>query len=1207
MADSQPTPLIGLPNPSKPLVIGPRGPLIKVSRVKWERDQAITDLIDYFEEPRFHDKKIKSDAERFELLTLKELKTIQSIAEKCRLDFSYAARNFFWITTKKRGDKLFTLWESQQLIYEHLLSLKSKGLPMKMQILKARQLGSSTVVEGLIAWRTMFFRNVNSIVVSYDPDHAAYLFGIMQHIYDMMVWWLKPQCSSREYKDGLRFDNPDYEDRRKNPGLNSQVTVQAANKRTGVGTGTRINAGHLSEYSLWNQDYAVDVIEKDLGNALAEDDPEMFAILESTAQGTGNYSYRLWKKNVELAEQAEWHPLFLPWFFESSRVLAPPGGWRPEEPERNMQERISKDWLRCNNEDCKQYHERYKRTQDLELTTCDTCKAGILESYQLTRGQMFWMQRKRKNAEKDSESLKTLKQEQCSTAIEAFQVSGIQVFSEAAQEWANNCIAPPIKEGFIDKAGKFHGCDPKNIRRNPQNNEYYEGCYLESCNADHSYGDAHGEKPLRIWGEPEEGGVYVIGADVAEGLGGDADNSVGCVLKISTNGGVDEQVAVWRSNTTDPIAFAHVLNYLGRWYNDAMMSIEVNRYDTTMSTIRFQLQYPNLYRWKHLDSLQILSNKLGWFTQSNSKPRLYQTFHRALLQKILIIRSENLCEEMKTFIKDDYQERAAGSERGSYDDECFPSGTLIQTNTGVKPIEEIKIGDMVLTHKGRYMPVEATGVRHEQNELRKITAFGRPDLMATDNHPLYVWERRMQTRASGRMEKPDNPSGRKRRADFIGSFQVCRVDYREPEFRQVKDIPVTLGRKCFATGSVASKEIIDVETIDMAKYLPAGYRIAEDGELIGFTSGRIVHTMKWMPRHVPVDKDFLTMIGYYLAEGGRGTASVSFASHRREKVFRDWLIVYLRKLGLGPGEYESSENGSILFCSSMVLRSFFANFLQLEHKTLPQWVLSLPSEKQKHVIRGYLYGDGSFRNTYQIKASTVSPQIGYQIFLMSLRCGWQLSMRERKGQNGHRKQWAMSWSAESAKEIIEGADMLECKRSIVSVPELRHSPLRYKDGYLIGKIKSIKKVPFFGPVYNISVAEDHSYTANGTIVSNCMATMIALYCAHEGDWDDSMDQINFNKRQLSLEEAPWIMECYGCKLVWPAHSNKDDRQCPRCKTMQIGGTMNRSQGGDEKQGRVFGEDGRLIDGDISKEEAQEYSVSTSPTDNSAPEPEYESL
>ena len=648
-----------------------RGPLVKTGRVKWERDPAISDLIDYFDEPRFHDKKIKSDADRFNLLTVKEVRAIEEIAGKCRADFTYAAKNFFWITTKKRVEKLFSLWESQQLIFEHLMGLKARKVPMKMQILKARQLGSSTVVEGLIAWKTIFFRNVNSIVVSYDPEHAAYLFGIMQFIYDKLVWWLKPQCSSREYKDGLRFDNPDYEDRRMNPGLNSQVTVQAANKRTGVGTGTRINAGHLSEYSLWNQEYAVDVIEKDLGNALAEDDPDMFAILESTAQGTGNYSYRLWKKNVELAEQAEWHPLFMPWFFESSRVLSPPRGWRPEEPEVKMQERVSLDWLRCPNEYCQQYHERYAKTEDREGSVCPTCKTGILESYSLTLEQMCWMQRKRKNAEKDSESLKTLLQEQCSTALEAFQVSGLKVFSTAAQEFANSTTLHPIKEGFIDKSGKLHGCNPKDRRRNPQTNEYYEGCYIESCAADHSYGDSHGEKPVRIWREPEAGAVYVIGADVAEGLGGDSDYSVGTVLKISQVGGIDEQVAVFRSNTTDPIAYAHVLNHMGRWYNEAMMCIEVNRYDTTNSTIRFQLQYPNLYRWKNLDSINILSHKLGWYTQSNSKPRLYQTFHRALQQKLIIVRSENLAEEMKTFIKDDYVERGAGSESGSFDDELM--------------------------------------------------------------------------------------------------------------------------------------------------------------------------------------------------------------------------------------------------------------------------------------------------------------------------------------------------------------------------------------------------------------------------------------------------------------------------------------------------------------------------------------------------------
>jgi len=669
-----PTPLIQ-GNQPPPRIISPRGPLIRVPRVKWERDPAMTDLIEYFDEERFHSKKIKTDADRFELLTVPEVRQIETIAKKCREDFSYASRNFFWITNKKRGEQLFKLWEPQELIYEHLLTLKSKGLPMKAMICKARQLGASTLIEGLIAWRSMFFKNVNAIVVSFDPEHAAYLFGIMQYIFDRMPWFLKPMCSSREYKDGLKFENPDYDERRKNPGLNSQVMVQAANKRTGVGQGVRISAAHLSEYSDWQPDYARDVIEEDLGNALAEDDPDMFAILESTPKGAGTYSYRLWNKNVELGDQAEWHPIYLPWFFESTRVLPPPSGWRPEQREIDMRERVKVEWLRCDNEECLQYHERFHKVEDRAETKCRTCGSGILHPYILTDAQLAWMQRRRKNAEKDIESLKKLKQEMSSTSEEAWQVSGIQVFGEQAQDFVNTTVRPPKAIGFLDKAGKFHGCNPYDKRINPSTGDYYEACYLEGCNADHTYGDEHGESPLRIWREPERDAKYVIGADVAEGLGGDADYSVGVVLKVNQHGGPDEQVAVFRSNTIDPIGFAHVLNHLGLWYcgqeSGAMMSIEVNRYDTTMSTIRFQLQYPNLYRWKHLDSLNPLTNKLGWFTQANSKPRLYQTLRRALQQRIVYIYSRNCAEEMKTFVKDDYDERGAGSEGDSHDDELM--------------------------------------------------------------------------------------------------------------------------------------------------------------------------------------------------------------------------------------------------------------------------------------------------------------------------------------------------------------------------------------------------------------------------------------------------------------------------------------------------------------------------------------------------------
>jgi len=652
--------------PESPIILPARGPLIKPARVTWERDLEMSELVEYFDEPRFHDKKIKSEADRFQLLTTKEIKVIQGIADKCRKDFSYASRNFFWITNKKRGDQLFKLWPSQELIYEHMLRLQSKGLPMKVITIKARQLGCSSLIEGLIAWKTMFFRNVNAIVVSFDPDHAAYLFGIMQHIYDLMPWWLRPQCAAREYKDGLIFENRDYDSRRMNPGLVSRVMVQAANKRTGVGQGVRISAAHISEFCDFNQDYARDVIEEDLGNALAEDDPSMFAILESTAKGTGNYAYRLWNKCVELGESAEWHPIFLPWFFEATRVTAPPKGWRPEEQEREMRNRVEIEWTFC--QSCDRYQERFNKTEDVADTICQKCGIGILKPYILTDDQLFWMRRKRKNAEKDSESKKKLLQEMATTAVEAFQVSGIQVFSDSSQEWVNSTLRPPALEGFFDKSGKLHGCNPKAKRMNAATGDYYDPCYLEDCNADHEFGDEHGEMPMQIWKLPEQGQIYCIGADVAEGLGGEADYSVGFVLKVSQHGGIDEEVASFRSNTTDPIAFAHVLNYLGRWYNDALMCIEVNRYDTTASTIRFNLQYPNLYRWKHLDSLQILSNKLGWYTQSNSKPRLYQTWHKLTKQHLIVVYSRNIAEEMKTFIKDDYDERGAGSEKGSNDD-----------------------------------------------------------------------------------------------------------------------------------------------------------------------------------------------------------------------------------------------------------------------------------------------------------------------------------------------------------------------------------------------------------------------------------------------------------------------------------------------------------------------------------------------------------
>lgn len=1170
MANAVFTPLVGLPKePPKiivPGIISPRGPLVKVVGTKWERDPGMADLLDYFDAPRFEE--LKTDAERFGALTTKEVQAISDIAAKCRNDFSYCARNFFWITDKKRGAALFSLWESQELIYERMLALRAKGRAQKIMVLKARQLGCSTLIEGLIAWRTIFFKNVNAIVVSYDPEHAAYLFGIMQYIYDRLPWWIKPMCSAREYKDGLTFENPDPADRRKNPGLGSRVMVQAANKRTGVGVGVRISAAHLSEFALWNQDYARDVIEEELGNALAENQ-ETFAVLESTGNGMG-YSYDLWNKNVEMGDDAEWQPVFLPFFFESTRVLAPPNGWIPEPPEKQIQQRIATDWLRCDNAQCLQYHERFEKINDRTSSICQTCKIGTLNVYELTPGQMYWMHRKRKNAEKDTASLKKLRQAMCSTWIEAFQTSGTNVFTEESMAYVDSMVRPPIKQGFLDKNGKFHGCNPKDMAINPSNGEYYERCYLDGCDIDHGYGDEHGEHPLRIWKMPDPNSEYVIGGDVSEGLGGSADFSVGAVLRVSRTGGADEVVAIFRSNTTDTIGFAVVLNALGWMYKDkegipAMMAIEVNRYDTCLGWIRNQLQYPNLYRWKNIDSVNQVTTRFGWVTQQNSKPRLWQTLRRWLRDRIFMVYSQDFAKEMRTFTKDDIEERGASHEHGSKDDtlmSCVPAGTMVTTSIGLRPIESVKVGDLVLTHTGKFMPVLRTMSKIHEDGLVKIDAIGRPPLLLTSDHKMYLWEKYATYRESG---KP----------------VLRRNKYRNP--RWISADTATKSLMLYGTCSVPPSAVEDVEYIDMKCFVPDGYAVRKKGVGIGYTKRGSDCRINGVTEHIPVDKDMLRMVGYFLAEGAKGHHNVVFSSHDREEPIRSWLIGYLRKIGLNPGTIKQSANGTNIFCSSMVLRSFFVEFGKSTGKRLPQWTQLLPPEKQREIIIGYLIGDGCFmRQSGIISANTISQEAAMQIFNMSLRCGWPVAMRENKGQNGHYNQWSLRYSshtAEMIKNLIE-PDILACKRPLYRSIKESHNKINIHDGILIGQIISAEKIQFNGVVYDIEVAEDHSFVANGTVVSNCM---IALYCAHEGDWDDSLQQVNVSK-ELTLEEAPWHVHCMNpeCNFIDAASSTDKLTRCRRCNTMVIQFLANRDARSADNQMDAF------AGGRISQHEAQEY-------------------
>lgn len=72
----------------------------------------------------------------------------------------------------------------------------------------------------------------------------------------------------------------------------------------------------------------------------------------------------------------------------------------------------------------------------------------------------------------------------------------------------------------------------------------------------------------------------------------------------------------------------------------------------------------------------------------------------------------------------------------TYSFPCVPAGTLVKTLDGYKKIEDIVVGDKVLTHNNRYRKVLKTMSR-KSDHINHIKANGCNDLFVTDEHPIY--------------------------------------------------------------------------------------------------------------------------------------------------------------------------------------------------------------------------------------------------------------------------------------------------------------------------------------------------------------------------------------------------------------------------------------------------------------------------------------
>jgi hypothetical protein len=167
--------------------------------------------------------------------------------------------------------------------------------------------------------------------------------------------------------------------------------------------------------------------------------------------------------------------------------------------------------------------------------------------------------------------------------------------------------------------------------------------------------------PLRIWKFPEQGHVYVMGADASEGLQ-HGDYSAAHVIDVNTG----EVVAVWHGHT-QPDLFGKELMRLGFWYNTAIAGPEANNHGATVVATMRRLEYPKMFRWRQLETNNKSgrpTSRFGFWTSRSTKPQIIDDLAAALRDGTVILRDEETLAELRTFVRDD-----AGRMNGSpFDD-----------------------------------------------------------------------------------------------------------------------------------------------------------------------------------------------------------------------------------------------------------------------------------------------------------------------------------------------------------------------------------------------------------------------------------------------------------------------------------------------------------------------------------------------------------
>jgi ribonucleoside-diphosphate reductase alpha chain len=390
---------------------------------------------------------------------------------------------------------------------------------------------------------------------------------------------------------------------------------------------------------------------------------------------------------------------------------------------------------------------------------------------------------------------------------------------------------------------------------------------------------------------------------------------------------------------------------------------------------------------------------------------------------------------------------------------CFPAGTQIWTRHGPKPIEQIEVGEEVLTHRNRFRPVIHTMSREIEEPLRSIRLWylGYTTIYATKEHRFLAFD------------------GKQVR--WITAGELTPRHYVRVGRIEETHAPTELDLTDYVDDAVPEDESIYTATA-----------------FVGGNGALGVKESKRVRRKISVDERLGLWLGFFVAEGGTTDSSVYFTFSKDKHSYAETLCALTRQLfGMEATIQERTDQPGHwlrVYVHSKLLaqfvRAFFSHGIKAHERELPSWFLTAPRRFQKAFLAGLLKGDGVIREN-SIKIFLANPYLMLQIFCILLRLGIVASLRWEGvlKYTRHRGMWIHIGTqryVQALKAWLAGDWEYESSFAEAS----RNYFYKVLDGELFVKVKECGwTAPHRLKVYDLSVAEDHSFVAEFAVAHNC--------------------------------------------------------------------------------------------------------------------------